>query len=469
MKSKRNIDFPFLCLVALFVFMGGACNNGNSPSEEALKCEPMCEGKACGDNGCGGVCGECEGGRECNEAGSCICVKSSRAICDGIDLITTDSCGNREVHEACLYGCRGQKCAECKPLRTRTAVYSDFKAKNPVILISKSGPMIVYAKFSQERLGYTVLTESREEHKTLTGWGDKNGFFLDATWDKVTNSLVVSHWGEKDETLELTTEHPEVTTRTLEEMQTKAMYQAYSCIDTDIDGHFHVAWVECTSARSRKHPLGGWIERCEESKLRYGTNEAGRFKSEIVGAGVGAFERRCAIKVHGDDVHIAFHAGDRRMCSATGRAGQWELDCSTATPLRAAFDIDAEGKAHAAFSEGLNCMERGLNCSQYKTHYVTMGSWSEAEEIYTGTYPRGLAIALSPTGEPQVAIADQIEFSKTEIQHCDRRGSWSCVKVDDGESVGEDLSMLVSRSGKTHLVYTVEDQVVYAGGYQCRE
>jgi len=35
-------------------------------------CDPQCEGKSCGDDGCGDVCGECPGGFICDEEGACI-------------------------------------------------------------------------------------------------------------------------------------------------------------------------------------------------------------------------------------------------------------------------------------------------------------------------------------------------------------------------------------------------------------
>lgn len=394
-------------------------------------------------------------------------MKSSRAICDGIDLITTDSCGNREVHEACLYGCRGSKCTECEPIQTRTAVYSDFKAKNPRILLSKRGPLVFYAKFSQERLGYTMLSESGEEHTTLTSWGDKDGFFLDVTWDKVTKSLVISHWGEKDETLRLTTEHPEVTTRTLQEMPTKSMYQAFSCIDTDAEGHFHIAWVECTSSRSMRDPFGDWYERCEEMKLRYGTNSAGRFKSEVVAPSIGVLDRRCAIQVKDKGVQIAFHADDLRMCLTKGRAGQWELNCSEVKAQRAAFDFDTEGRGRAAYAAGIACDKNGDYCQMNQVRYVTMGSWAGPEDVYITRQTSALEIAVSPKGLPQIAFANLVAYPKSEVWHCEKRDNWTCIQLDDGTRVGDDMSMLVSKSGKTHMVYTVEDQVVYAGGYQC--
>jgi len=57
---------------------GGSC--GACPPAEAcvtgqcvskLDCVPQCSGKACGDNGCGGICGRCDPGAVCN-AGTCV-------------------------------------------------------------------------------------------------------------------------------------------------------------------------------------------------------------------------------------------------------------------------------------------------------------------------------------------------------------------------------------------------------------
>ena len=36
------------------------------------QCVPQCEGKTCGDDGCGDVCGECDKGTECSEEGICV-------------------------------------------------------------------------------------------------------------------------------------------------------------------------------------------------------------------------------------------------------------------------------------------------------------------------------------------------------------------------------------------------------------
>ncbi len=43
----------------------------DSPSEAAA-CTPACDSKICGDDGCGGLCGTCDGGRVCDQ-GACVC------------------------------------------------------------------------------------------------------------------------------------------------------------------------------------------------------------------------------------------------------------------------------------------------------------------------------------------------------------------------------------------------------------
>ena len=52
----------------------GTCDPGHScdPAGQCIPgCQPSCEGKVCGDNGCGGSCGTCPGGDTCNTAGQC--------------------------------------------------------------------------------------------------------------------------------------------------------------------------------------------------------------------------------------------------------------------------------------------------------------------------------------------------------------------------------------------------------------
>ena len=59
--------------------------------KEAIVCTPNCDGKECGDDGCGGVCGTCQEGETCNDNGSCVseCVPN----CDGKEC-GDDGCGD---------------------------------------------------------------------------------------------------------------------------------------------------------------------------------------------------------------------------------------------------------------------------------------------------------------------------------------------------------------------------------------
>lgn len=47
------------------------CENGCA-NGECNSCTPQCSGKECGLDGCGGVCGNCDGGYDCTPAGECV-------------------------------------------------------------------------------------------------------------------------------------------------------------------------------------------------------------------------------------------------------------------------------------------------------------------------------------------------------------------------------------------------------------
>ena len=57
---------------------GGTCGECTGPGESCtgegkceVVCQPFCEGKDCGDDGCGGSCGDCDAGMACSAAGKC--------------------------------------------------------------------------------------------------------------------------------------------------------------------------------------------------------------------------------------------------------------------------------------------------------------------------------------------------------------------------------------------------------------
>ena len=77
---------------------GSRCVDGRCQFE----CIPDCNGRECGDNGCGEPCGFCDRGQECNADGQCACVPN----CDG------RSCGDDGCGGQCGVCLRGQSCNE---------------------------------------------------------------------------------------------------------------------------------------------------------------------------------------------------------------------------------------------------------------------------------------------------------------------------------------------------------------------
>lgn len=69
------------------------------PNDDTAVCVPNCVGKECGDDGCGDVCGTCDGNTECQPNGTCAIVTSESckdlASCIG-------PCGG---NAACAQGC----------------------------------------------------------------------------------------------------------------------------------------------------------------------------------------------------------------------------------------------------------------------------------------------------------------------------------------------------------------------------
>ncbi|MDP6946387.1 MAG: hypothetical protein QF464_19720, partial [Myxococcota bacterium] len=77
--------------VALLINEGGACddNNPNTAFDTCVDgecvCLPQCEGKACGPDGCGGICsGGCDPGETCNQS-QCVCTCDNGSYCDGVE------------------------------------------------------------------------------------------------------------------------------------------------------------------------------------------------------------------------------------------------------------------------------------------------------------------------------------------------------------------------------------------------
>jgi len=77
------------------------CNTGIWSGLCYVKCEARCDGRQCGDDGCGNSCGSCTGGQRCSDVGQCIapaCVGDW--ACDDGNVCTTDTCTNPDQWNA---------------------------------------------------------------------------------------------------------------------------------------------------------------------------------------------------------------------------------------------------------------------------------------------------------------------------------------------------------------------------------
>ena len=88
-----------------FECMQGECVEG---------CATDCDGKQCGDDGCGGQCGTCPQGEYCAVdvcAPEGVCFDHAEQKCEGDALFWFDSCGTQqELVAECPYGCQDDTC-----------------------------------------------------------------------------------------------------------------------------------------------------------------------------------------------------------------------------------------------------------------------------------------------------------------------------------------------------------------------
>lgn len=93
---------------------GGTCGECEGPQEQCVdgqcECQPDCEGKQCGQDGCGGVCADCPGENDlcveglCNCIPDCACSECGDDGCGGL-------CGQCSEGGECMVGsCVGGKC-----------------------------------------------------------------------------------------------------------------------------------------------------------------------------------------------------------------------------------------------------------------------------------------------------------------------------------------------------------------------
>ena len=77
-------------LCALLPWLSWACSDPEAPLFPAVEaaCTPSCDFKYCGDDGCGQVCGTCEGAQEVCTEGQCVCVPDCTS-----NICGPDGCG----------------------------------------------------------------------------------------------------------------------------------------------------------------------------------------------------------------------------------------------------------------------------------------------------------------------------------------------------------------------------------------
>ena len=76
----------------------------NGGGEGGGKCAPSCAGKACGDDGCGGVCGTCEGAAVCSKDGQCASPTPPPSSPGGACVESEPNNDANEANELCVAG-----------------------------------------------------------------------------------------------------------------------------------------------------------------------------------------------------------------------------------------------------------------------------------------------------------------------------------------------------------------------------
>ncbi|VVB78227.1 Uncharacterised protein [uncultured archaeon] len=119
---NESFTTPIFGVNKIYVSITGGGDWRNLQEVQAF--ESSCKGKVCGDNGCGGSCGTCSPGYDCNPAtGQCIlsctndCTVSGSKRCNGNSIETcgnydADSCLEWSITSSCTPGqvCSGGAC-----------------------------------------------------------------------------------------------------------------------------------------------------------------------------------------------------------------------------------------------------------------------------------------------------------------------------------------------------------------------
>lgn len=84
----------------------GDSDAGTDADDDTTVCEPVCDGRECGADGCGGTCGTCADGSSCSAG---VCEEDVALNCIGII-----QCVNGCTDATCAQGCIGQGTPEAQ-------------------------------------------------------------------------------------------------------------------------------------------------------------------------------------------------------------------------------------------------------------------------------------------------------------------------------------------------------------------
>lgn len=87
-----------------------ASTDSAAGAPDAAPCSPVCSGRQCGPDGCGGLCGLCAPGQTCNLSGMCVATEGKQPF--GAACGVTDTCGpTAPAGSASWPGCLDAQCA----------------------------------------------------------------------------------------------------------------------------------------------------------------------------------------------------------------------------------------------------------------------------------------------------------------------------------------------------------------------
>ncbi|MFH0899424.1 MAG: hypothetical protein V2A73_02220 [Pseudomonadota bacterium] len=123
-SSPRSTVGSLLAPAALaLVFASTGCQDGRPGSGGPSPCAPVCADRACGADGCGGSCGECDDPLVCDSSGRCVdpssaCLDTCSSLGYDCGEVCGESCGTCTLpqhecqagHCRCVPDCAGKSC-----------------------------------------------------------------------------------------------------------------------------------------------------------------------------------------------------------------------------------------------------------------------------------------------------------------------------------------------------------------------